>query len=36
MKAEEKLLIFFTTVSLAAARTWEAVCAQNSNDGIKD
>ena len=36
MKAEEKLLILFTAVSIAATRTWDVVGVQYLNDGIED
>lgn len=35
MKAEEKLCILLTAVSLTATGTWDIAGAQQSNDGIK-
>ena len=36
MKAEEKLLTFFTALSLAVPRTGNIMGVQYSNDGSKD
>lgn len=36
MKVEEKLIMLFTAVSLAATGPWDIAGAQYLNDGIED